>query len=524
MFVTCGDCLELLKTLPPNSVDSVVTDPPAGIAFMGKEWDKDKGGRNQWVKWMTEVMQECLRVLKPGGHALVWTLPRTSHWTAWAVEDAGFEIRDSICHLFGSGFPKSHNLAVAFDKKAGMEDRGKRITVAGYQNETDEAGGAYAAHVGQSELAKQWQGWGTALKPAREDWILARKPLEGTVAQNVQTYGTGGLNIDGCRIAPTGERLGGGGEKKATFEKAEGWSRPWMSDPEHASAHATKVVANVEKATELGRWPAHLVLSHTSDCVCNGTKTVKGSVVSKTFHEGYDGESTTGFVRGVSYPGNQHGNGDGTETVEDWECAEGCPVRILNEQSGNVGAFAPVKGTEPSHSGEDVYSPRGRVAGTFFDDIGGASRFFYVAKPTKWEKNVGAFKNNKHPTVKSFALMQWLCRLITPPGGLVLDPFSGSGTTGCAAIREGFEFIGFEKDPEYAKIAQGRIAFWKERVRQKQVAGASVKTSIMNKEKSVQQVAAPIFNVASVLPTPSTQTLKDATKQVGCWSPSWAKK
>jgi site-specific DNA-methyltransferase (adenine-specific) len=210
-----GDCLEVLKTLPDDSVDSIVTDPPAGIAFMGREWDKDKGGRDAWVAWMTDVARECLRVIKPGGHALVWTIPRTSHWTGWAWEGAGWEPRDKIVHLFGSGFPKSLNVSKSIDKSHGAERevigidhewiRRTGLSHGGNTYTTKAFGSASGPNAGKittpaTDAAKKWDGWGTALKPASEDWWLFRKPLVGTVVSNVLEYGTGALNIDGCRV------------------------------------------------------------------------------------------------------------------------------------------------------------------------------------------------------------------------------------------------------------------------------------------------------------------------------------
>jgi hypothetical protein len=201
-----GDCLEVLKTIKDNSVDSLVTDPPAGISFMSKAWDGSKGGRDGWVEWLTQVMLECHRVLKPGAHGLIWAIPRTSHWTAWAIESAGFEIRDSIHHIFGSGFPKSHDISKAIDKAAGAErEKGKVL-----RTDPNIKGASFKNAEGRIEIreeipatpeAKQWDGWGTALKPAHEVWWLVRKPLsEKNVAQNVLKHGTGGLNINGTRI------------------------------------------------------------------------------------------------------------------------------------------------------------------------------------------------------------------------------------------------------------------------------------------------------------------------------------
>jgi site-specific DNA-methyltransferase (adenine-specific) len=196
-----GDCIEKLKELSNNSVDSIVTDPPAGISFMGKEWDHDKGGRNEWIKWMSNIAKECLRVIKPGGHALVWAIPRTSHWTATAWEDGGFEVRDICMHIFGSGFPKSHNISKSIDGLLGVEreitgvrtdGRGKSPQKLNNHDKGDTGIGhmdgshqTYVETVATSDESKQWDGWGTALKPACEHWILFRKPIEGTVAENV---------------------------------------------------------------------------------------------------------------------------------------------------------------------------------------------------------------------------------------------------------------------------------------------------------------------------------------------------
>ena len=210
-----GDCLDVLKTLADCSVDAIVTDPPAGIAFMGKEWDRDKGGKADWIQWMQSVADQCLRVIKPGGHALVWAIPRTSHWTGTAWEDAGWQPRDKIYHVFGSGFPKSLDVSKAIDKAAGAErevvgvssvtgarrsqtmNDGHKGTQRTYQNDEPVINNLTAP---ATEAAKQWEGWGTALKPAAEEWWLFRKPLIGTVAANVLEHGTGGLNIDGCRV------------------------------------------------------------------------------------------------------------------------------------------------------------------------------------------------------------------------------------------------------------------------------------------------------------------------------------
>lgn len=409
-----GDCLDVLRTLPDASVDSVVTDPPAGIAFMGKDWDEDKGGRRQWIAWLAEVMGEALRVLKPGGHALVWALPRTSHWTATALEDAGFEVRDCLVHVFGSGFPKSACVSKAMDKAAGAEREvvGERKLTGTARKSTTHAGhGAGAVNSADpreyietfqqitapaTELAKQWTGWGTALKPASEHWWLVRKPLVGTVAANVERYGTGALNIDASRVGYASE---------ADMDAAR-VPQPKIRPEEYNSGHAlgTSAGRNGEVFDpSKGRWPPNLLLSHTEDCV-----------------EG--------------------------------ACADGCAVAEMDRQSGVTSSTNHRRGVGMGFSGAD--GVRGAVG---HDDTGGASRFFpvfrYQAKPSKSEKGA----TNVHPTVKSIGLMDWLIRLVTPPGGVVLDPFLGSGTTGVAAVRKGFRFVGIEREDEYLAIARARI-------------------------------------------------------------------
>jgi DNA modification methylase len=244
-----GDCREVLATLPADSLDACVTDPPAGISFMGKDWDGNKGGRERWIDWMARVMCDVYRVLKPGAHAVVWALPRTSHWTATAVEDAGFEVRDVLMHVFGSGFPKSLDVGKAMDRAAGAEREVVRPRSYELRNGGGYSGGlnttkprSESAEISlpATDLARQWQGWGTALKPAAEHWILARKPLVGTVAQNVAKYGTGALNIDGCRV-------GSGGQLK--------WAEPrdmgYHGGTDNGPVPATE--------SPLGRWPANVI-------------------------------------------------------------------------------------------------------------------------------------------------------------------------------------------------------------------------------------------------------------------------
>jgi site-specific DNA-methyltransferase (adenine-specific) len=368
-----GDCLEVLKTLDAESVDAIVTDPPYGLAFMGKKWDYDVPS--------TDIWQECLRVLKPGGHLLAFAGTRTQHRMACRIEDAGFEIRDMIAWVYGSGFPKSHN------------------------------------------LKDDWQGWGTALKPALEPITVARKPLIGTVAENVLEHGTGALNIDGCRVeaGPDYEAAGFGPRYGHTSgNRAHGDSRPWIAQ-KIANGVAVK---NSEPHTQ-GRWPANFI------------------------HDGSD--EVVGLFPQSKSTGGQ----------------------------ASLGAF---RNGDVYGKGRDEREARDPG----FGDSGSAARFFYCAKASKADRDEGCEgleakvrdaeyrqptgdplvdrlhgcgepRRNHHPTVKPTDLMAYLCRLITPPNGTILDPFTGSGSTGVAALREGFKFIGIELNPEYVEIAQKRI-------------------------------------------------------------------
>lgn len=413
-----GDCLEWLRTLPSESVDSVVTDPPAGIAFMNKAWDHHKGGRAQWVAWLTDVMSECLRVLKPGGHALVWSLPRTEHWTACAIEDAGFEIRDGVYHLFAQGWPKSLDVSKSIDAAAGAErevvgTRGlNRWTTSEQSNAVPS--GMRAAFDKANELtapatddAKRWQGWGTALKPACERWVLARKPLSGTVAANVLAHGVGALNIDGCRMETSGA--------SPSVARRASAARAGRGRTNGASGIVDRT--SVERFTEqrageaLGRWPSNVVLSHAETC--------------------------------------------------DNECDEACPVRALDEQSGFTKSSDRPRNNNTAS--KHAHSARAAVVTSGHADSGGASRFFPIFHPFGYfgkakSANQRGGRENRHPTVKNVDLMRYLVRLITPRGGLVLDAFGGSGTTGVAALLEGCSFVAAEADSESHAFACKRLA------------------------------------------------------------------
>ncbi|MBV6063426.1 site-specific DNA-methyltransferase [Pseudomonas aeruginosa] len=407
-----GDCLLVLKTFPDNSFDSVVTDPPYGIRFMGKAWDgadiearaarraempshaPDAGpngghrsvaaeagkydltpkGMLAFQAFTLEWAADCLRVLKPGGHLLSFASPRTYHHMAVGIEMAGFEIRDQIMWVFGSGFPKSHN------------------------------------------LSGEYEGWGTALKPGHEPICMARKPLAGTVARNVLAHGTGALNIDGCRIPsePMPPNTGAGGLPRRREDEQRG---PGAVSQPHAG----------------GRWPANLIHDGSPEVVALFPHTKSGVMKGGTIRAAQD---APGSVCYGTYGGNA--------------------------------------------TSEDT-----------FGDEGSAARFFYCAKATRRDRNEGcehmerkplhwssgsqnpgSFQSegtdktsqNNHPTVKPTDLMAYLVRLVTPPGGKVLDPFTGSGSTGKAAVREGFEFVGIEREAPYLAIAEARIAHELERV------------------------------------------------------------
>ena len=372
-----GNCLEEMKKMPDNSVDSIVTDPPYGLSFMGKKWDYDVPSQEIW--------EECLRVLKPGGYLLSFAGTRTQHRMAVRIEDAGFEIRDMIAWVYGSGFPKSLNIGKAVDKLQGNEREvvGENPNHRGdsqYKNE-------YTKGLGQdgniTKGTSPWEGWGTALKPALEPITVARKPLsEKTVAENALTHGTGGINIDGCRV--------------------EGVTK-------HNNANG--VFAHSGNGKEQER---HVMKNYT-----------------ETF------ESTKG-----RFPANLiH---DGSEEV----------VGLFPESKSTGGV-----GKMDKYTTESVAEGFGGTQEYFnYGDSGSAARFFYCAKASKKDRDNEGVVKNIHATVKPTDLMRYLCRLVTPKGGTILDPFMGSGSTGKGAVKEGFNFIGIELDEEYVKIAEKRIA------------------------------------------------------------------
>ena len=435
-----GDCADVLRSLPDGCADALVSDPPSGIAFMGAEWDRDKGGRLQWVAWLTGILSDARRATRDGGRAIVWSLPRTSHWTGCAVEDAGWSIETTIAHLFGTGWPK-----------------GKAQT-----------------------------------KPAQETWWLAR------------TGRSEPLNIDACRVG-TSKRVPGG--------------EPSQAANQVYGAASLRTADEIGRDRSVGRYPPNLLLSHAAGCVCEGTRRVTATSIhgeasavrGESVHAAGGGALNAGRVQ----PVRGYADPDGMESVEAWRCVDGCPVAELDRQSGErtSGTGAVVRATATGHQG-NAYGVHSRAEGppcVTYGDTGTASRYFpqfpadsddapwsealfrYVAKPSRAERNAGcdgmpeqlsnatgfdgasvahrigsdgkvtpkAIRGpaaNHHPTVKSVALMRWLLRLVTKPGDVVLDPFGGSGTTGVAALLEGWRVILVEREPQYAAIARARCA------------------------------------------------------------------
>ena len=379
-----GDCRDVLRTLPENSIDAVITDPPYGLSFMGKGWDHGVPGEDFW--------REVYRVMKPGAHLIAYGGTRTIHRLTVGIEDAGFEIRDSLYWLYGSGFPKSHNVSKAIDAHLGLErpvigtatSWNKPESSAGDTARMNASPGVYAVTGPASPEAAEWEGWGSALKPAVEPAVLARKPLSGTIAQNVLQWRTGGLNIDGCRIPTEEQYVSPGGQQQINnqvYGKGLGVGLP---------------------QNPAGRWPANIFLDETAaEMMDQQSAAYDPSGASRFFYITKAGAAEREI---------------GLEGVEKIPSAA---------MQGNL-----VDGQRLSGKGEPIHTP---------------------------------LRANTHPTVKPLQLMQYMIRLITPPGGTVLDPFMGSGSTGAAAMMERCRFVGIDITEEYIEIARKRIQYWSNR-------------------------------------------------------------
>jgi len=424
-----GDNREVLKTLADASIDSIVTDPPyalvsigkrfgkagsaeaksdgatgvykrASAGFMGQQWDTGE------TAFAVEFWEECFRILKPGGHCVAFSGTRTYHRMVCAIEDAGFEIRDQLAWVYGNGFPKSHNVSKAIDREAGAtreiisSRRAHDIRGGNYMGASQgKAIDAYTIDITApaTPAAQEWQGWETALKPSWEPIVLARRPLIGTVAQNVLAHGAGGLNIDGCRIGESGGTAKGRSAVKSTTDSVGGYLNAKAGSP-----------------IDAGRWPANII---------------------------HDGSA---------------------EVVELFPNSKSCSAPSSADSPGAILGGSRTQGA--IYPGED----------------GSAARFFYSAKANTDER-----AGSKHPTIKPVDLMQWLARLVTPPGGVTLDPFAGSGTTGEAAWREGFSAILIERETKFQEDIARRMDL--------ATAGPATRAAEISKARGLVDDAGPLF-------------------------------
>jgi site-specific DNA-methyltransferase (adenine-specific) len=409
-----GNCLDILPALEANSVDSIVTDPPYGLNFMGKDWDHGVPGVQFWV--------EALRVAKPGAHLLAFGGTRTFHRLTCAIEDAGWEIRDCVMWVYAQGFPKSLDVSKAIDKTAGTTREVIGIITEGRAakpRKDIKGGGMHAGSDGDvrgylgnkvtapaTEAACQWDGWGTALKPAWEPIILARKPIKGTVVDNVLRYGTGALNIDGCRVKGQPHHNYG---RTCSGGMFTGKSDTPINTPDE------------------GRFPANII------------------------HDGSD--EVLGLFPITSSTKPHSGNGNKLDTREQGWGFKRMPCS-LSDNGGSAARFF--------YCAKASKKDRDEGCGGLEEKMVGMSNGAQI-HGEEYDKGKGIGLNvvkamkNHHPTVKPVALMRYICRLVTPPGGIVLDPFMGSGSTGKAALLEGFKFIGIELEKEYVEIAKRRI-------------------------------------------------------------------
>lgn len=490
-----GDCLDLLKDMPDNTIDSVITDPPYALNFMGRDWDRGLPSKEVWA--------EVLRVTKPGGVMLAFGGTRTFHRLACNVEDGGWEIKDCISWMYGQGFPKSMNIAKAIDKA----NRG--CPQGGPDPESPNAGkyksgctadsplgrhhgagpGQYMKEQGikdERELcpeAKRWDGWGTALKPSWEPVLFCMKPTDGTYADNANKWKVAGINIDETRIGYQSDA-----DMASATPQGVCRSKPAGSLGAEPVVGRDLTRRQFERPELKGRFPANVVLSHHPQCELRGEKKVKAIT-------GGGGNKTPGLhgiygkFDGHNYEGKLgYYDAEGMETVEDWHCHDDCPIKILDEQtSGLKGGTYIGRNRDPKEVANKIYGKFNKDTNDVgYGDKGGASRFFYCAKSSRkerndgcdhlfWEKDGKAFrlideetwealpqesraKGNIHTTVKPIRLMEYLCKLLKmPEPTTVLDPFAGSGSTGVAALGVGLNFLGFDNDPVASVIAEARL-------------------------------------------------------------------
>lgn len=444
-----GDSAQILRTLNSCSFDSMVTDPPAGIGLLGLDWDKDKGGRDQWVAWLTDVMSECHRVLKPGAHGFVWALPRTSHWTATALENAGFEIRDVVTHVFGSGFPKNLALDKAMDRVR-IKDMDEIYRVTTWirtrcqelkitNAELDRAAGVRGGACHWTALPpslqamiptlERWQRIESLLGPA-PDWmrpLLQPAHQLGASWQDrevVGNYTSGGGGL-------TGKRFDGDAKITApASEDAKKW-KGWGTALKPANEHWILV----RKPLSSHNVAANVLKFGTGGINIDASRIPTDDEIASTRNVDF---KTTGYLgpsgeRSSSSTYQQHPAGRyPSNFLVTRSDAEDCPVDALDTMP--PGAVSPSRYFK-------IFEPE-------------TGPFYYCAKPTAKEKG----RDNHHPTVKPIALMRYLCRMITPPGGIVFDPFTGSGTTGVAALQEGFRFTGIERETDFHELASRRLS------------------------------------------------------------------
>jgi DNA modification methylase len=413
MKIINSDCIEAMKQMADNSVDAIVTDPPYELGFMGKSWD------STGIAFNVEVWKEALRVLKPGANLIAFSGSRTYHRMAVAIEDAGFEIRDQIMWVYGSGFPKSMNIAKALDKTNGFQGEviGTEKVDIGMQGGSMHSG--RSTNVVEREITKlsdqaqKWEGWGTALKPAHEPMVLARKPLEGTVVNNVLTYGVGGLNIDGSRVEG---KLEGDPNR---FAKTDGGEFVM-------ELHDAPIVRNE------GRWPANFIHDGSDEVVALFPES-KGMATQKSGSNIniYGGNAL--YESSTTFPDTRQGFNDSGSAARFFYCAKTSKAD-RNEGLDNF----PTK--------QKIFNGQNDTSS---DYVEGSVENKFTTQPSA----------NHHPTVKPTELMRYLCKLITPPKGVILDPFMGSGSTGKGAVKEGFDFIGIDQSSEYCEIARARIEY-----------------------------------------------------------------